>query len=103
MSDLNEPRYEKTKQKNNNILLHMLVVVLGFYVPPTAKVIRRRDLGLKSHPKDWRSPGSNSGPLVYKAGSLTARPRRVLYLLHMQKQGDISTDQSICFRSIDTT
>ena len=28
------------------------VVVLGFYVPPTAKVIRRRDLGLKSHPKD---------------------------------------------------
>ena len=53
------------------------VVVLGFYVPPTAKVIRRRDLGLKSHPKDWRSPGSNSGPLVYKAGSLTARPWRL--------------------------
>ena len=26
------------------------VVVLGFYVSPTAKVIRRRDLGLKSHP-----------------------------------------------------
>ena len=37
----------------------MVVAVLGFYVPPTAKVIRRRDLGLKSHPKDWRSPGSN--------------------------------------------
>ena len=34
----------------------VVVVVLGFYVPPTAKVIRRRDLGLKSHPKDWRSP-----------------------------------------------
>ena len=50
----------------------------GFYVPPTAKVIRRRDLGLKSHPKDWRSPGSNSGPLVYKAGSLTAQPWRLL-------------------------
>ena len=30
----------------------MVVVVLGFYVSPTAKVIRRRDLGLKSHPKD---------------------------------------------------
>ena len=30
----------------------MAVVVLGFYVPPTAKVIRRWDLGLKSHPKD---------------------------------------------------
>ena len=27
------------------------VVRLGFYVPPTAKVIRRRDPGLKSHPK----------------------------------------------------
>ena len=26
------------------------VVVLGFYIPPTVKVIRRRDLGLKSHP-----------------------------------------------------
>ena len=61
----------KKKQRTN------VVVVLGFYVPPTAKVIWRRDLGLKSHPKDWRSPGSNSGPLVYKAGSLTARPRRL--------------------------
>ena len=56
----------------------VIAVVLGFYVPPTVKVIRRRDLGLKSHSKDWRSPGSNSGPLVYKAGSLTARPRRLL-------------------------
>ena len=43
-----------------NDIVHVVVVVLGFYVPPTAKVIRRRDLGLKSHPKDWRSPGSNS-------------------------------------------
>ena len=61
-------------------LFLIVVVVLGFYVPPTAKVIRRRDFGLKSHPKDWRSPESNSGPLVYKAGSLTARPRRLLSL-----------------------
>ena len=30
----------------------VVVVVLGFYVSPTAKVTRRRDLGLKSHPKD---------------------------------------------------
>ena len=37
----------------------LVVVVLGFYVPPTAKVILRWDLGLKSLPKDWRSPGSN--------------------------------------------
>ena len=29
-----------------------VAAVLGFYVSPTAKVIRRRDLGLKSHPKD---------------------------------------------------
>ena len=44
----------RTKQTRS-----VVVVVLGFYVPPTAKVIWRRDLGLKSHPKDWRSPGSN--------------------------------------------
>ena len=55
-----------------------VVVVLGFYVPPTAKVIRRRVLGLKSLSKDWRSPGSNSQPLVYKASSLTTTPRRLL-------------------------
>ena len=55
-----------------------VVVALGFYVPPTAKVIRRRNLGLKSHPKDWRSPGSKSRPLVYKASSLTTTPRRLL-------------------------
>ena len=56
----------------------VVVVVLEFYVPPTAKVIRRRDLGLKSHPEDWRSPGSNSRSLVYKASSLTTTPRRLL-------------------------
>ena len=44
-------------------IIVVVVVVLGFYVSQTAKVIRRRDLGLKSHPKDWRSPGSNSRPL----------------------------------------
>ena len=31
-----------------------VVVVLGFYVPPIAKIIRSRDLGLKSHPKDYQ-------------------------------------------------
>ena len=63
----------KSISANLYVFLIVVVVVLRFYVPPTAKVIRRRDIGLKSHPKDWRSPGSNSGPLVYKAGSLTAR------------------------------
>ena len=39
-----------------------MVVVLGFYVSPTAKVIRRRDLSLKSHSKDWTSPGTTMTP-----------------------------------------
>ena len=34
-------------------LIVVVVVVSGFYVPPTAKVIRRRGLGLKSHPEDF--------------------------------------------------
>ena len=34
------------------VVIVVMVVMLGFYVQPTAKVIRRRDLGLKSHPKD---------------------------------------------------
>ena len=58
--------------------LRKVTVVLGFYVLPTAKVIRRRDLDLKSHPKDWRSPGSNSRPLDNKASGLTTTPRRLL-------------------------
>ena len=56
----------------------VVVVVLGLYVPPTAKVIRRRDLGFKSHPQDWRSPESNSRPLVYKASTLTTTPPKLL-------------------------
>ena len=59
----------------------VVVVVLGFYVPPTAKVIRRRDLDLESLPKDWRNSGSNSRPLVYKASSLTTTPQRLLVSL----------------------
>ena len=55
-----------------------VVVVLGFYVPPTAKVIRRRNLGFKSHPKDWIGPGSNSRSLVYKASGLNTTPRLLL-------------------------
>ena len=33
--------------------------VIGFYFPQTAKVMQRRDLSLKSYPKDWKSPESN--------------------------------------------
>ena len=36
------------------------------------------DLGLKSHMKDWRSPGSNPRLMVYKANSATTTPRRLL-------------------------
>ena len=37
---------------------YIVVVVLGFYVPPTAiKIIRRWDIGLKSHPKRLEKPG----------------------------------------------
>ena len=38
----------------HTVKVSVVVVLLGFYVSPTATVIRRRDLGLKSHPKDWK-------------------------------------------------
>ena len=59
--------HEKTKVKKEGHNYELVVVVLGFYLSPTAKVIRRLDLGLKSHPKDWRSPGiMNIGFLEWK-------------------------------------
>ena len=45
-----------------------VVVVLGFYVSKTAKVIRRRDFGLKSHPKYLST--TNTG--VFKALATTS-------------------------------
>ena len=63
--------------------------MLGFFVPPTANVIQRRDFGLKSHLKDWKSPGLNSRLLIFKASSVTITPRRLLFhgdnqnLLHL--------------------
>ena len=62
-------------------------MVLGFYAPPTAKVIWRRDLGLKSRPKDRRNLGlnswaldhnSSSWPQDYKASSKTTTQQRLL-------------------------
>ena len=47
------------------IHLYVCVCVFEFYVLPTAKVIWRQDLGLKTHPKVWRSPGSNPRPSTY--------------------------------------
>ena len=39
------------------------------------------DLSLESHPTDWRSPGSNLCPLVYKASDITtlAKKSRLFY------------------------
>ena len=34
---------------------NLIVVVLGFYVPPMVEVLRRRDLGLECHPKDCQN------------------------------------------------
>ena len=53
-----------------------VVVVLKFYITPTATIIGRRDYTFKSHLKDWKSQGSNS--LVHKARSLTTTPQRLL-------------------------
>ena len=92
----------------------IVVVVLGFYVPPTAKVILRRDIGLKSHPKDCRSLGSNSRLLLYKASSLTTTPRRLLSrhektgICICENKGadqlcsNCTADQRLCFRYIDS-
>ena len=41
-------------------------------------VIRRWDLCLKSHAKDWRNPKSNPGPPVNKMSSFTNTPQRLL-------------------------
>ena len=55
--------------KAHVVVVVVVVVVLRLYVSSTAKVIRRRDLGLKSRPKDWRSPGSNSRHMDKKVSS----------------------------------
>ena len=47
-------------------LRHLVVVVLGFYNQPTAKVIRSRDLGLKPYPKDWPFRPDIQYPFVKK-------------------------------------
>ena len=45
-------------------------VVLGFYVPPTAMVILRLGLCLKSNPKDWRSTKRIHDPLFTRIEAL---------------------------------
>ena len=63
--------------------LSILIVVLVFNVPPTAKVIWRRGHGFKSHPTDWRSRESSLRPLVYKASGLSTTPQRLLISIVM--------------------
>ena len=72
-----------------------MVVVLGFYVPPRAKVIGSRDLGFKSHSKDWRSQKSYSQSLVYIQQRLL-RPKvqiksRLQYEPRHEKTGFLQT------------
>ena len=43
----------KSLQDESNRGLISCIVVVVFNVPPTAKVIWRRDHGFKSHPTDW--------------------------------------------------
>ena len=47
----------------------------------TTRLIRRRGLGFKFHPTDWRRPGSSSSSsLFHKADSLITAPQRLLPL-----------------------
>ena len=72
---------------NANCIFCVVVVVLGYNVLPTAQVIRRLDLDLKSHPKDWKKLWSNPRTLVYKANTLITKSQRLPY---------ISGDRSLC-------
>ena len=51
---------------SNEICIYLLALKSEFVfnIPPTAKVIWRQSNSLESHQTDWRSQGSNSGPLV---------------------------------------
>ena len=44
------------------------------------------DLGLKSHPKDWRSLGSSPRPVIYKTSSFTTTLRKILSMLLSQSR-----------------
>ena len=48
----------------------ILLLLIGRFHVLTATVIWRRNLGLMSHLKDWRSLGSNPLSLVFMAGGL---------------------------------
>ena len=63
----------------------IVVFVFVFNVPPTAKVIWRRDIGLKSYPTDLWSRESNLRPLVYKASGLSTTPQRPLGPIALQR------------------
>ena len=41
--------------------------MLGYFVSPTANVIRRQNIVSVSLSKDWRSPESNSRPVSLQA------------------------------------
>ena len=64
---------EKTLQTKS----FLLVLCYGSMSGSIAKFIRRRDLGLKSYPKDWRNTRSNSRHLVYKESCFTTTQLRL--------------------------
>ena len=53
-------------------------VLFVINIPPTTKLILGRGHGLKSHPTDCRSQGSNPHSLVYKVSGLSATPQQFL-------------------------
>ena len=70
MSDATKAAYKLYFLKTKNNTLQPCITKLScvcefvFNVPPTAKVIWRQGHSLESHPTDWRSQLSNSGPQV---------------------------------------
>ena len=58
--------YELFREEKKNKQINVVVVVLGYYDPPTAKVIGRRDLGFKVSSKILEKPGFDFTTPVYE-------------------------------------
>ena len=73
----NWPRQFRMRQQE--VILKGVEWSFGFNVPLTTRSWRR-DLVLKSHPKEWRSGGSNQRPQDCRISTLTTAPRPLLVL-----------------------
>ena len=58
----------------------IVMLIVSFCLTQQLKVIWRLEIGLKSHPKDWRSLTPNLQLLVFKSSDLTAKPQQFLYI-----------------------